>query len=134
MKPAVDSGLLGDSLAMQRLRALVAKVGPSNVPVLILGPTGAGKELVAQGLHAASLRRGPWVAFNVCAHPEGTFEAALFGHVRGSFTGAVADSPGYLAEADGGTAFFDEIGDLALPLQPKLLRAVETRQIGRAHV
>lgn len=112
---------------MKRLRAQIAKLGPSNVPVLIQGPTGVGKELAAQGLHAASGRRGPCVAFNVCALPEGTLESALFGHVRGGFTGAITDTPGYLAQADEGTAFFDEISGLPQRLQPKLLRAIETR-------
>ncbi len=125
---AGDFGIVGHSVAVQRLRALIARVGPSHLPALISGPTGAGKELVAQGIHTASRRPGPCVAFNVCALPEGLLEDALFGHVRGAFTGAVVNAPGYLAEADGGTAFFDEIGGLPLALQPKLLRAIETRR------
>jgi DNA-binding NtrC family response regulator len=96
--------------------------------VLIEGPTGSGKELVAQALHTFSRRRGAFVAFNVCAIAESMFEDALFGHVRGAFTGAVDEAPGYLVEADGGTAFLDEVSGLPLLLQAKLLRALETRQ------
>jgi two-component system NtrC family response regulator/two-component system response regulator AtoC len=114
---------------MQRLRALIARVAPTNVPVLIEGATGTGKELVATMLHRLSGRSGPFVPFNVCALPDSMFEDALFGHVKGAYTGAVADTPGYLREANGGTAFFDEISGLALGLQPKLLRAIETRTI-----
>jgi len=105
---------------------LIGKVGPTDLPVLIQGPTGSGKELVAHALHAASGRGGRLVAFNVCAIPETLLEAAVFGHTRGGFTGASQDLPGYLAEADRGTAFFDEISGLPLALQPKLLRALET--------
>jgi transcriptional regulator with GAF, ATPase, and Fis domain len=107
------AALIGQSPAIEQLRATVRRVARSDLPVLILGPSGAGKELVAQALHAVSGRRGRWVPFNVCAIPESTFESAVFGHVRGAFTGATADHPGYLVEADGGTAFFDEIGGLA---------------------
>lgn len=119
--------LLGDSLPMRRLRSLIARLAPSDAPVLIEGPTGSGKELVAEALHAVSGRAGAFVPFNVSAVPEGTFEASLFGHVRGAFTGAVHDVPGYLAEADGGTVFFDEISSLPLCTQAKLLRAIETK-------
>ncbi|MGH7649884.1 MAG: sigma 54-interacting transcriptional regulator [Gemmatimonadaceae bacterium] len=93
--------------------------------VLLTGPTGAGKELVARALHVASGRRGEFVGVNVCAIAEPMFEDTLFGHVRGAFTGAVRDKRGHLAEADGGTLFLDEIGDLSLPNQVKLLRAVD---------
>ncbi|HEY0779190.1 MAG TPA: sigma 54-interacting transcriptional regulator [Gemmatirosa sp.] len=120
--------LLGDSRPMRHLRAAIARLGPSALPVLITGPTGAGKELVARGLHVASRRLGGLVAFNVCAVGDALFESAVFGHVRGAFTGAVADSPGYLAEADRGTAFLDEVGALSLGAQAKLLRAVELRE------
>ena len=120
--------LIGETPVMQHLRALVARVAPSSLPVLIQGPTGAGKELVAAALHRWSGRRGKLVAFNVCALGESMFEDSLFGHVKGAFTGALRDAPGYLLEADGGTAFLDEIGGLPLAAQAKLLRAVETRQ------
>ena len=113
---------------MRRLKDLIRRVGPTELPVLISGPTGAGKELVAQAVHESSGRRGKFVSFNVCAIADTMFEDALFGHRRGAFTGAFADSPGYLLEADRGTAFFDEISGLALTQQAKLLRAIETRR------
>jgi DNA-binding NtrC family response regulator len=94
--------------------------------VLIQGPTGVGKELVAKALHVASKRSGDLIAFNVCALADTVFEDALFGHVKGAFTGALRDAPGYLAEANGGTLFLDEINGLPLAAQAKLLRAVET--------
>ena len=106
---------------------MLQRVGPTALPVLVRGDTGTGKELVAQALHAASGRYGPLVAFNVCAIGESMFEDALFGHVRGAFTGAVNDVPGYLAEADKGTVFLDEIGALPLTVQAKLLRVLETK-------
>ncbi|MBV9107954.1 MAG: sigma-54-dependent Fis family transcriptional regulator [Gemmatimonadetes bacterium] len=120
------TGIIGESETMQRLRALVQRAAPLSLPVLIEGPTGSGKELVARALHTLSGRRGRFVAVNVCAIPEPMFEATLFGHVRGAFTGAVRDSDGYLAEADRGTLFLDEIGALSPAAQGKLLRAVET--------
>ncbi|HWP37514.1 MAG TPA: sigma-54 dependent transcriptional regulator [Gemmatimonadales bacterium] len=123
-----DWGIIGESRAIRETRAIIARVGPTDLPVLIEGATGVGKELVARALHAASRRPGAFVAFNVCAIPEGTFEAELFGHVKGAFTGATHDRLGYLAEANFGTAFLDEIGSLPPGLQPKLLRAVELRE------
>jgi DNA-binding NtrC family response regulator len=119
--------LIGRSLAIRRVRARVLQLARTNLSVLIEGPTGAGKELVAQLLHDLSGRRGRLVPFNVSAIGESMFEDALFGHVRGAFTGASGDVPGFLLEADGGTLFLDEISTLPLPLQGKLLRAVETR-------
>lgn len=120
--------LLGDSPGIQRVRALIARVARSELPVLIQGATGTGKELVAQALHLASGRKGDFVPFNVCAISEPMFEDTLFGHVRGAFTGAIGESIGYLAEADRGTVFLDEIGGLPLLSQSKLLRAIETKQ------
>ena len=126
--PSVIAGLLlGDSQVMRSLRSLLARLGPSQSPVLIEGPTGSGKELVAEALHVCSRRPGAFVAFNVCAIGDGMFESALFGHVRGAFTGSVQDAAGYLSEADRGTVFLDEIGSLTLSAQAKLLRAIETR-------
>lgn len=121
-----DLGIIGESPAIQSLRTIIARIAPLDIPVLIQGPTGAGKELVAHAIHAMSGRVGRFVAVNVCAIPEAMFEATLFGHVRGAFTGATADSRGYFEEADGGSIFLDEIGSLALPLQAKLLRVIET--------
>jgi DNA-binding NtrC family response regulator len=120
--------LLGSSSAMQKVRALIERVAPTELPVLIAGPTGSGKELVAEALHQASGRIGKLVSFNVCAIAETMFEDALFGHVRGAFTGAIGSSPGFLREAHNGTAFLDEIGGLPLSAQAKLLRTIETRE------
>lgn len=123
----VDSLLIGDSPVMRQLRAKILRAGHTDLPVLIEGPTGSGKELVAQALHIASGRAGRFVAFNVCAITDAMFEDTLFGHVRGAFTGATADSSGYLFEANLGTLFLDEIGGLPLSPQMKLLRAIETK-------
>ena len=128
--------LIGESVPMRRLRAQITKIARTDLPVLIQGESGTGKELVAQALHLASSRSGSFVAFNICAIPEALFESALFGHVRGAFTGATADSVGYLAEADHGTLFLDEIGSLPPVSQAKLLRAIETRSfrpVGARH-
>ena len=122
------AALIGESPAMQRLRALVAAAAPTRLSILIEGPTGSGKELVAAALHEGSGRKGAFVAFNVAAIGESMFEDALFGHVRGAFTGASGESAGLLREADGGTAFFDEISGLPVALQVKLLRAIDTGQ------
>jgi DNA-binding NtrC family response regulator len=121
-----DIALIGDSAPMQRLRMLVATVAPTRIPVLIEGATGTGKELVAALLHRESRRDGALVAFNVCALGESMFEDSIFGHVKGAYTGAAGETLGYLREANGGTAFFDEISGLPLALQAKLLRAIET--------
>jgi DNA-binding NtrC family response regulator len=126
LKRELERLLIGSSRLMQLLRAEIVRLGPSKLPVLIQGPTGSGKELVARGLHLASGRAGPFVAFNVCAVPDSMFEDALFGHVKGAFTGANSDSLGYLAEAHGGTVLLDEINGLSLAAQAKLLRAIET--------
>ena len=126
--PVIAHLLIGRSVVMEQLRAQIERIAPTGIPVLIQGPTGAGKELVAEALHARSGRHGRFVPFNVCAIGDGMLEDALFGHVRGAFTGALADARGFLLEADRGTAFFDEIGTLPLTAQVKLLRAVETKR------
>lgn len=123
--------LVGDSADMRELRRVVLRIAPTTVPVWIEGETGVGKEQVALALHAASGVRGALVAFNVCALSDSMFEDALFGHVRGAFTGAHTDSQGYIGEADGGTLFLDEIGGLSLSSQAKLLRAIETGRYRR---
>jgi DNA-binding NtrC family response regulator len=119
--------LIGDSAPMRALRASIIKVAAQPFPVLILGPRGSGKELVAHALHATSGRAGPFVAFNISAIAESMLEDALFGHVRGAFTGAVAEAPGYLLEAHQGTLFLDEIGGMSDSAQRKILRALETK-------
>jgi len=120
---------------MRKLRALIATVAPTRLAVLIEGATGTGKELVAGLLHQLSGRAGSLVSFNVCAISETMFEDALFGHAKGAYTGASGESLGFLREANGGTAFFDEISGLPGSQQAKLLRAIETgvfRPIGAA--
>jgi DNA-binding NtrC family response regulator len=120
--------LIGESVPMRQLRTMITRVAASALPVLIEGETGVGKELVARALHQASGRRGALVSFNVCAIADTMFEDALFGHVRGAYTGAVQNAPGYLAEANGGTLFLDEISGLPPASQAKLLRAIETKE------
>ncbi|HKS04923.1 MAG TPA: sigma 54-interacting transcriptional regulator [Gemmatimonadaceae bacterium] len=130
------NAIIGESAAIVALRETIRTIAPSKLSVLIEGPTGSGKELVAAALHAMSGRRGDYVAFNVCAISDSMFDDALFGHVRGAYTGALGDSPGFLREANGGTVFLDEIGVLHPTLQAKLLRALETgsfRPVGAKH-
>ena len=110
--------------------ALIVRAGPSRLPVVLRGETGAGKEVAARAVHALSDRaRGPFVPLNCGAIAHELAEAELFGHERGAFTGAVGASPGAFGAADGGTLFLDEIGELPLPLQVKLLRALEAEEI-----
>ncbi len=121
--------LIGDSPAMARLREQVQTFAPTELPILILGESGTGKELVARALHAQSGRRGSLVVVNCGALPRELIESELFGHERGAFTGAEKKHLGCFGEADGGTLFLDEIGELPLELQPRLLRALESRSI-----
>ncbi|MEO7112227.1 MAG: sigma 54-interacting transcriptional regulator, partial [Polyangiaceae bacterium] len=122
-------GALGGSLVMRALFAQLSRAAETNETILLTGESGTGKELLAHAVHEASARRdGPFVIFDAGAVSPTLAESELFGHARGSFTGADVDRAGLLAESDGGTLFLDEIGELPLDLQPKLLRALETRQ------
>ncbi len=124
--------LLGTSPAMREVFGVLEKVAPTDLTVLVEGPSGTGKELVADAVHRNSTRRdAPFVVFDCSAVARELIESALFGHVRGAFTGAVASRAGAFEEASGGTLFIDEIGELAPDLQPKLLRALERREIRR---
>jgi transcriptional regulator with GAF, ATPase, and Fis domain len=124
--------LVGSSLEMRRVYAVLERIAPTDTTLLIEGETGTGKDVVARSLHAASRRaKGPFVPIDCGAIPENLIESELFGHVRGAFSGAIGDRKGVFEEADGGTLFLDEIGEMPLSLQPKLLRAIETRTIRR---
>ncbi len=123
---------LGESAAMQRVMTLARKVAPTASTVLLLGESGVGKEVVAEMLHRLSPRYDkPFVAVNCSAIPETLLESELFGHVKGAFTGATADRRGLFAEADHGTMFLDEIGDMSVETQAKLLRVLQNREVRR---
>jgi transcriptional regulator with PAS, ATPase and Fis domain len=124
--------LVGGSAEMRRVYAVLERLARTDTTVLILGETGTGKEVVARSLHEASDRaRRPFVTLDCGAIPESLIESELFGHVRGAFTGATGDRLGVFEEANGGTLFIDEIGELPLLMQPKLLRALESRRVRR---
>jgi DNA-binding NtrC family response regulator len=125
--------LLGESEAMRRVRALIEKVAETDATVLVRGESGTGKELVARELHerGRERRRGAFVAVNCAALPSELIESELFGHEKGAFTGAHARRQGKFEQADGGTIFLDEIGDMSANVQAKLLRALEERRIER---
>ena len=124
--------LLGSSTAMRRLYPLCERLAKSDVPVLIEGETGTGKEVLAESLHDQGARRtGPFVVFDCSVVTPSLVESHLFGHEKGAFTGATAARRGVFALADGGTLFIDEIGDLELPLQARLLRAIERGEVTR---
>ncbi|MDR3737038.1 MAG: sigma-54 dependent transcriptional regulator [Acidobacteriaceae bacterium] len=124
--------LIGEAACMLEVSRRIRLVAPRSTPVLIEGPTGSGKELVAEAVHRLSPRsRKPFVAINCAAIPEALLEAELFGHTRGAFTGAVQGRVGRIEAADGGTLFLDEIGEMPLALQAKLLRFVECGELQR---
>ncbi|HEV2083673.1 MAG TPA: sigma-54 dependent transcriptional regulator [Gemmatimonadales bacterium] len=134
LKEATESrfAMVGDSPALQTVRDLIAKVGPTSARVLITGDNGTGKELVARALHEASPRRDrPFVEVNCAAIPSELIESELFGHMKGSFTGAFADRTGKFEQADGGTLFLDEVGDMSLSAQSKLLRVLQEGVVTR---
>ncbi len=129
---SITQQLIGVSPAMQRVFRLVARIAPAETPVLLTGESGTGKEMIAQSIHLQSRRANrSFVTVNAAAIPESLFESELFGHVRGSFTGAVSDRVGMFQQADGGTIFLDEIGDLPLSVQVKLLRALQNGEVRR---
>ncbi|HUL03148.1 MAG TPA: sigma-54 dependent transcriptional regulator [Gemmatimonadales bacterium] len=129
--PAVRA-LIAESSAMKQALELVARVAGHKSTVLITGERGTGKEVIAQAIHRASPRAAqPFVAVNCAAIPESLLESELFGHVKGAFTGAAADRPGLFEQADGSTLLLDEIGELPLPLQSKLLRVLQEGEIRR---
>jgi two-component system nitrogen regulation response regulator NtrX len=124
--------MVGESLAMNKLRDHVSLAAPTNGRVLILGENGTGKELVARTIHLTSRRKnGAFVEVNCAAIPEELIESELFGHVRGAFTGAVADKPGRFEQANGGTIFLDEIADMSLKTQAKVLRVLQEQVMER---
>lgn len=124
--------IIGDSSQMQEIFRLIARVGPTDKPILIQGESGTGKELVARALHEASpLADKPLVTINCAALPETLLESELFGYEKGAFTGASGMKPGLFEVADGGTLFIDEIGELAIGLQAKLLRVLEDGSLRR---
>ena len=129
MDTKTDAEIVGESGPMQRMRAEVARLAIVPLPVLVLGETGTGKELVARALHDQSGRRGPFVPVNCGSLPKELIESELFGHERGAFTGAETRRKGFFQEADCGTLFLDEIGELPLALQTRLLRVLETGAI-----
>ncbi len=127
-----ETSLIGSSASLARLREAIARVAPIPSPVLVLGESGSGKELVARDLHRFGPHpNGTFVAINCAALPESLVESELFGHERGAFTGAVAARKGAFESADRGTLFLDELGELPLPAQAKLLRVLEDRTVTR---
>ena len=131
-KVAERNQMIGESEAIRRVRDIIDKVAPTEARVMITGENGTGKEVVARLLHEKSARaNGPMVEVNCAAIPSELIESELFGHMKGSFTGAVKDRAGKFEQADGGTLFLDEIGDLSLAAQAKVLRALQENEITR---
>ena len=129
---AKGATMVGESAAIERVREIIDKVAPTEARVLITGPNGTGKEVVAHLIHENSARaNGPMVEVNCAAIPSELIESELFGHMKGSFTGAVKDRAGKFEQADGGTLFLDEIGDMSLAAQTKVLRALQENEITR---
>lgn len=129
-RPARGPGLIGDAPRMEEIRRLIAKLARNQAPVFITGESGTGKELAARLIHAQGPRaEGPFVAVNCGAIPQDLVESELFGHKKGSFTGAVADKEGLFQAAEGGTLFLDEVADLPLPAQVKILRAIQEKGV-----
>ena len=126
------AGLIGGNARMREIYSILEKIAPTATTVVIDGETGTGKEVVAQAIHSLSPRsRGELVVFDCGAVPPNLIESELFGHEKGSFTGAMMTRSGLFEQADGGTLFLDELGELPIDLQPKLLRVLEQREIRR---
>jgi two-component system response regulator PilR (NtrC family) len=124
--------ILGESASIKALINLILKVGPTKANLLVIGESGTGKELVARMIHECGpLRDKPFIPVNCGAIPETLIESEMFGHKKGSFTGAVADKMGLFEAANGGTLFLDEVGELPLSMQVKLLRSIQERVIRR---
>lgn len=122
--------MIGNSPALKKIQDMIEKVATSDARVLITGPNGAGKELVAHSIHSQSNRsKGPMIEVNCAAIPSELIESELFGHVKGSFTGAIKDKQGKFELADNGTIFLDEIGDMSLVAQAKVLRALQESKV-----
>ncbi|MFN0157284.1 MAG: sigma-54 interaction domain-containing protein [Bacteroidota bacterium] len=127
-----EHGIIGDSVAMKKIVEVLEQVAPTDITVLVSGESGVGKEVIARSIHAASNRnKKPLITVNSGAIPEGIIESELFGHERGSFTGASEQRKGYFELADGGTIFLDEIGEMPLSAQVKLLRILENGEFLR---
>jgi two-component system response regulator HydG len=133
LRPSSDvrelGGMVGESEALKRMQDLILRVAATDTSVLICGESGTGKELVAHALHERSGRTGPFLAVNCAALPENLLEAELFGHTKGAFTDARNARGGLFVEADGGTVFLDEVGEMSLGMQAKLLRALQERKV-----
>jgi transcriptional regulator with GAF, ATPase, and Fis domain len=126
----LEHGMVGESPQIKRIHLLLDRLAPTDVTVLVLGDTGTGKELIAKALHAGSPRKSKrLLAENCAAVPAELLESELFGHTRGSFTGAVGDRDGHFVAADGGTMFLDEIGEMPLAMQAKLLRVLQEGEV-----
>ena len=131
-KKIYGADMIGNSAPMEHIRSMIAKVAPTDARVLITGPNGSGKELVARNLHQQSLRSAmPYIEVNYAAIPSELIESELFGHEKGSFTSAVKQHKGKFEQANGGTLFLDEIGDMSLAAQAKVLRVLQERKLSR---
>jgi DNA-binding NtrC family response regulator len=131
-KKVYGQKMIGESEPMQHIRDLVSKVAPTDARVLIVGPNGSGKELVARSLYEQSSRSGmPYIEVNCAAIPSELIESELFGHEKGSFTSAIKQHKGKFEQADGGTLFLDEIGDMSLAAQAKVLRVLQEKKLSR---
>lgn len=132
LKKIKDFKIIGESSGIKKIKKLIKKVANTNAKILILGPNGSGKELVANQIHLNSSRcEGPFVEINCAAIPSELIESELFGHIKGAFTSAIKDKIGKFEAANGGTIFLDEIGDMSLSAQSKVLRALQENKIQR---